>query len=74
MLWELRWRLETLETDLKAWELVYYEPGMNVLPSTWAFKELKRFPDGLVKKNKDRFCVRGDRQKEGITSLKPGHR
>jgi hypothetical protein len=37
----------------------------NILPSTWAFK-IKRFPDGLVKKFKARFCVRGDMQKEGI--------
>eukprot|EP00956_Cyclotella_meneghiniana_P017550 scaffold28812_cov78-Cyclotella_meneghiniana.AAC.3 len=32
---------------------------------TWAFK-LKRFPDGLAKKFKARFCVQGDRQIEGI--------
>ena len=57
--------LETLEVDLQAWELVKRESWMNVLPSTWAFK-LKRFPDGLVKKFKARFCVRGDLQKEGV--------
>ena len=38
---------------------------MNVLPSAWAFK-IKRYPDGLVKKLKARFCARGDRQKEGV--------
>ena len=38
---------------------------MNVLPSTWAFK-CKRYPDGSVRKLKARFCVRGDKQKEGI--------
>jgi hypothetical protein len=38
---------------------------MNVLPSTWAFK-CKRFPDGRVRKLKARFCVRGDRQVEGV--------
>ena len=38
---------------------------MNVLDSTWAFK-IKRFPDRLVQKLKARFCVRGDRQIEGI--------
>jgi hypothetical protein len=32
---------------------------------TWAFK-LKRYPDGLAKKFKARFCVRGDRQVEGV--------
>eukprot|EP00956_Cyclotella_meneghiniana_P030803 scaffold78713_cov46-Cyclotella_meneghiniana.AAC.1 len=38
---------------------------MNVLPSTWAFK-IKRFPDGLIKKYKARFCARGDKQIEGV--------
>ena len=64
--WEaMTTELETLEDDLQAWELVKRESWMNVLPSTWAFK-LKRFPDGMVKKFKARFCVRGDLQKEGI--------
>jgi hypothetical protein len=58
--------METLEGDLDAWELVVKTDEMkNILPCKWAFK-LKRFPDGLVKKFKGRFCVRGDRQKEGI--------
>jgi hypothetical protein len=58
--------IDTLENDLKAWELVKRDDTMkNILPSTWAFK-IKRFPDGLVKKFKARFCVRGDMQKEGI--------
>ena len=33
----------------------------KVLAGTWAFK-IKRFPDGLMKKIKARFCVRGDLQ------------
>jgi hypothetical protein len=57
--------LTTLERDLAAWDLVPREPWMHVLPSTWAFR-IKRFPNGLVKKFKARFCVRGDCQKEGI--------
>ena len=57
--------LHTLEVDMQAWDLVQREPDMNVLPSTWAFK-IKRFPDGLVKKFKARFCVRGDCQQEGV--------
>ena len=40
-------------------------PGKNVLPGIWAFQK-KRFPDGRVRKLKARFCVRGDRQVEGI--------
>eukprot|EP00956_Cyclotella_meneghiniana_P031963 scaffold85834_cov44-Cyclotella_meneghiniana.AAC.4 len=56
--------LKTLE-DINAWSLVKREPWMKVLPMTWAFK-LKRFPDGLAKKFKARFCVRGDRQIEGV--------
>ena len=36
---------------------------MQVIASTWAFK-LKRFPDGLLRKLKSRFCVRGDLQKK----------
>jgi hypothetical protein len=57
--------LNTLENEKQAWEVVEREPWMNVLPSTWAFK-CKRFPDGTVRKLKARFCVRGDRQIEGI--------
>ena len=33
----------------------------KVLPSTWAFK-IKRFPSGLLRKIKARFCVCGDQQ------------
>ena len=39
--------------------------GANVLPGTWAFRR-KRSPDGTIKSYKARFCVRGDRQKEGV--------
>jgi transposase InsO family protein len=48
-----------------AWDEVDRSPEMKVLPSTWAFK-CKRFPDGLVKKLKARFCVRGDCQIDGV--------
>ena len=37
----------------------------KILPSTWVFK-LKRYPDGRARKHKARFCVRGDRQVEGV--------
>jgi hypothetical protein len=39
--------------------------GANILPSTWAFK-CKRYPDGRIKKFKARWCIRGDRQIEGV--------
>ena len=38
---------------------------MIVLKSTWAFK-IKRYPNGLIRKFKGRFCVRGDMQIEGV--------
>jgi hypothetical protein len=55
------------ETLIKkeVWEEVEREAWMNVIPSTWAFK-CKRFPDGLVRKLKSRFCARGDKQIEGV--------
>jgi Reverse transcriptase (RNA-dependent DNA polymerase) len=54
----------TLE-DMESWEVVDIESWMNLLPGTWAFR-CKRFPDGTIRKLKARFCVRGDRQREGI--------
>ena len=57
--------LDTLENGVKAWKYVKQTPDMKVLPSTWAFK-IKRYPDGLIKKFKARFCVRGDRQEHGV--------
>ena len=63
------WRAMELELDTllgkNAWAEVDRSTDMNVLPSTWAFK-CKRFPDGLVRKLKARFCVRGDCQIDGI--------
>ena len=54
-----------LQIKKKVWDVVVRQPGMNVLPSTWAFK-CKRFPDGSVWKLKARFCAGGHRQIEGI--------
>ena len=39
--------------------------GAKILPSTWVLRA-KRYPDGRHRKFKARFCVRGDRQVEGI--------
>eukprot|EP00804_Cyclotella_cryptica_P025289 CCRYP_010373-RB/>CCRYP_010373-RB protein AED:0.34 eAED:0.34 QI:0/-1/0/1/-1/0/1/0/497 len=47
------------------WEVVDRPEGASVIDSTWAFR-IKRFPDGLIKKFKARFCVRGDQQVHGI--------
>jgi hypothetical protein len=54
----------TLES-VEAWQVVDWEDEMKVISSTWAFK-CKRYPDGLIKKFKARFCARGDQQLEGI--------
>ena len=59
--------IETLES-MVAWEVVDISEvpeEYNVIEGIWAFK-LKRFPDGMVKKFKARFCARGDQQLEGI--------
>jgi hypothetical protein len=56
--------IETLE-GMNAWTVVEREDDMNVIDSTWAFK-LKRYPDGMIKKFKARFCARGDQQVEGV--------
>jgi hypothetical protein len=39
--------------------------GSNILPGTWAFR-VKRYPDNRIKKYKARFCVRGDKQIQGV--------
>lgn len=56
--------IRTLE-KMRVWDVVDRESWMNVLPSTWAFK-IKRYPTGLVRKLKARFCARGDRQIENV--------
>jgi hypothetical protein len=56
--------MDTLNSK-EAWDVVDKEPWMNILPGTWAFK-CKRYPNGLIKKLKARFCVRGDRQIENV--------
>ena len=58
--------IATLEA-INAWNVLEYNPETmpHVIRSTWAFK-CKRFPDGLIKKFKARFCARGDMQLEGI--------
>lgn len=59
--------IETLE-GMHAWDVIDrgdVPEGRTIIDSTWAFK-CKRYPDGLIKKFKARFCARGDQQLEGI--------
>jgi hypothetical protein len=59
----MKLEIATLEaTD--AWSVSEYLDH-HVIASTWAFK-CKRYPDGLIKKFKARFCARGNQQLEGI--------
>ncbi len=48
-------KIFTLET-IEAWNVFDREDDMNIISSTWAFK-CKRYPDGLIKKFKARFCA-----------------
>jgi hypothetical protein len=63
--WEAMWKEMITLQKIGAWEQVPRSEAPKVILSTWAFK-IKRFPSGLVRKLKARFCVRGDMQKEGI--------
>ena len=47
--------IETLES-MNAWEVVDRPEIGNIIDSIWAFK-LKRYPDGMPKKFKARFCA-----------------
>ncbi|GFH50753.1 hypothetical protein CTEN210_07229 [Chaetoceros tenuissimus] len=63
--WQASAKEITTLQKINTWTQVPREAGMNVIKSTWAFK-IKRFPDGLFRKLKARFCVRGDQQIEGV--------
>ena len=60
----MKLEIATLE-NIDAWSVIDRESDHHVIASTWAFK-CKRYPDGLIKKFKARFCARGDQQLEGI--------
>ena len=57
-------KVQTLE-KMDAWDVVDRPQEKNVLDGTWTFK-LKRYPDGLIKKFKARFCARGEHQFKGV--------
>jgi hypothetical protein len=59
----MKLEIATLEA-IDAWSVID-RLDHHVIASTWAFK-CKRYPDGLIKKFKARFCARGDQQIEGI--------
>ena len=52
--------IETLEA-MNAWKVIDHTEDMNVLQSTWAFKQ-KHYPDGLIKNFKLQFCASRDQQ------------
>ena len=56
--------LETLRRK-ECWEVVDRPKDRPVVSSTWAFR-IKRYPDGLMRKLKARFCARGFEQTEGV--------
>ena len=56
--------IDTLES-MGAWGIFDRDYSINAIDSKWAFK-CKRYPAGLIKKFKDRFCARGNQYLEGI--------
>ena len=64
--WKAMWKEVMTLQDIDVWDQVPREQvHQPIVKSTWAFK-VKRFPSGLVRKLKSRFCVRGDTQTEGV--------
>ena len=59
----MKLEIATLEA-IDAWSVIDCLDH-HVIASTWAFK-CKRYPDGLIKKFKARFCARGNQHLEGI--------
>ena len=56
--------IDTL-TRKECWEIVERPLDRPVVSGTWAFR-IKRYPDGLMRKLKARFCARGYEQTEGV--------
>lgn len=51
--------------NLRSFKTIKQPCGVRILDSTWVFMR-KMYPDGLLKKYKDRFCVRGDQHVDGV--------
>ena len=58
-------KINILKDKINAWDVVIRTNDIHILPSTWGFRR-NLYPDGLIRKIKARFCVRGERQIEGI--------
>ena len=63
------WKSMKVDIDhlesMGSWVIFDRDDSMNSIDSAWAFK-CKRYPDGLLKIFKYRFCARGNQQLEGI--------
>ena len=58
----------SIQDTMKVWDIVDKNDSLKVLGSTWVFR-CKLYPNGLVRKLKARFCVRGDQQIKGVDSF-----
>lgn len=47
------------------WQLVLYQPHMNLLPNKWVF-EVKKRADGSIERYKARLVANGLHQQQGI--------
>ena len=57
----------------KTWNIVPQtkatDQNKKILPRTWTFKR-KQYPNGCIRKYKAHFCLRGDKQVDGIDVFK----
>ena len=51
--------------ELEVFDLVDITPDKKIISGVWALRR-KRYPDGLLKQLKARFCARGFEQVEGV--------
>ena len=54
-----------IRMELEVYDLVNRTPDMKVIPGVWDLR-CKRYPDGLLKMLKARYCARGYKQVEGV--------
>ena len=51
--------------ELNVYDLVKITPDMKIISGVWALQR-KRYPDGLLKQLKARFCTRGFKLVESV--------